>query len=142
MDVNVIFQNSVPIDNNKNFLVKFRDQENIMSLLLNRKKDYFITNAIIYIKTNGEDDDDDDDDDDNEKQIKELEENAKKYKAMEENKKFETIITKRFVLSYDNLGYRSSFKPTYNFKFDEGQMEKYLKTYKYYDTKKQKNRRV
>ena len=38
MDVNVIFQNSVPIDNNKNFLVKFRDQENIMSLLLNRKK--------------------------------------------------------------------------------------------------------
>ena len=36
--MNVIFQNSVPIDNNKNFLVKFRDQENIMSLLLNRKK--------------------------------------------------------------------------------------------------------
>ena len=73
MDVNVIFPNSVPINNNKNFLVKFRDQENIMSLLLNRKKDYFITNAIIYIKTNG---DDDDDDDDNEKKIKDLEENA------------------------------------------------------------------
>ena len=134
MDVNVIFQNSVPIDNNKNFLVKFRDQENIMSLLLNRKKDYFITNAIIYIKTN----DKDDDDDDNEKKIKDLEENAKKYKAVEENKKFETIITKKFVLSYDNLGYRSTFKPTYNFKFDEDQMEKYLKRYKYYDTKNRK----
>ena len=57
---------------------------------------------------------------------------------MEENKKFETIITKKFVLSYDNLAYRSNFKPTYNFKFDEKQMEKYLKTYKYYDTKTRK----
>ena len=57
---------------------------------------------------------------------------------MEENKKFEIIITKKIVLSYDNLGYRSSFKPTYNFKFDKDQMEKYLKTYKYYDTKNRK----
>ena len=80
MDVNVIFQNSVPIDNNKNFLVKFRDQENIMSLLLNRKKDYFITNAIIYIKTNGDDDDDDDDNEKKSKIWKKMHKNIKLWK--------------------------------------------------------------
>ena len=90
MDVKVIFQNSVPIDNNKNFLVKFRDQENIMSLLLNIKKDYFITDAMIYIKTNGEDDDDDD----NEKKIKDLEENAKNIKLWKKTKNLKQLLQK------------------------------------------------
>ena len=148
MDVSVIFQNSLPADHEKNFLVKFRDEESIMSLLLNRKKDYFITNAIIYINKNDDDaddddnDDDDDDDDhddhDNEKKIKDLEENAKKYKVMEENKKFETIVSKTFTLSCDNTGYRNNFNPSYKLKFEEKQMEKYLKLYKYYDTKNRK----
>ena len=108
------------------------------------KKDYIITNTIIYINKN--DDDaaaaaaaaDDDDDDDNEKKFKDLEENAKKYKVMEENKKFETIVSKTFTLSYDNTGYRNNFNPSYKFKFEEKQMEKYLKLYKYYDTKNRK----
>ena len=49
MDVNVIFQNTVSLDDKRNFLVKFKDEEKIINVLLNRKKDYFITNAIIYI---------------------------------------------------------------------------------------------
>ena len=49
MDVNVIFNNVVPIDENKNFVVHFKNEEEILSLFLNKKKDYFITNAIIYI---------------------------------------------------------------------------------------------
>ena len=110
MDVSVIFQNFVPIDNKRNFLVKFRDQENIMSLLLNRKKDYFITNTIVYININ--DGDDDDDNDDDEKKIKDFEKIAKKYKVMEENKKFETVVSKRVVLSYDNTGYKKSYRPS------------------------------
>ena len=49
MDVNVIFQNTVSVDDKRNFLVKFKDEEKIINVLLNRKKDYFITDAIIYI---------------------------------------------------------------------------------------------
>ena len=60
MDVNVIFQNTVSVDDKRNFLVNFKDEEKIMNVLLNRKKDYFVTNAIIYIneikdkKSNGQ----------------------------------------------------------------------------------------
>ena len=49
MDVNVIFQNMVSVDDKINFLVNFKDDKKIINVLLNRKKDYFITNAIIYI---------------------------------------------------------------------------------------------
>ena len=49
MDINVIFQNTVSVDDKRNFLVNFKDEEKIINVLLNRKKDYFITNAIIYI---------------------------------------------------------------------------------------------
>ena len=60
MDINVIFQNMVSVDDKRNFLVNFKDEEKIFNVLLNRKKDYFITNAIIYInevkdkKSNGQ----------------------------------------------------------------------------------------
>ena len=49
MDVNVIFQNTVSVDDKRNFLVIFKDEEKIINVLLNRKKDYFITIAIINI---------------------------------------------------------------------------------------------
>ena len=49
MDVNVIFNNILPFDEKKNFIVNFKDEEKIVSVLLNKKKDYFITNGIIYI---------------------------------------------------------------------------------------------
>ena len=49
MDVNVIFQNTVSVDDKRNFLFNFKDEEKIINVLLNRKKDYFITIAIIYI---------------------------------------------------------------------------------------------
>ena len=49
MDVNVIFQNTVSVDDKRNFSVNFKDEEKIINVLLNRKKDYFIINAIIYI---------------------------------------------------------------------------------------------
>ena len=49
MDVNVIFQNTVSVGDKRNFLVNFKDEEKIINVPLNRKKDDFITNAIIYI---------------------------------------------------------------------------------------------
>ena len=134
MDVNVIFKNTVSVDDKRNFLVKFKDEEKIINLLLNRKKDYFITNAIIYIneikdkKSNGQKTDSDID------KIKKLEKEAEKYIAMAKSKKFKTIISKIFPLSYNKEFYIKSFKPEYNFKFDKKEMENFLTSYKYYNT--------
>ena len=115
MDVNVIFQNTVSLDDKRNFLVNFKDEEKIINVLLNRKKDYFITNAIIYI--NEKDDSDID-------KIKNLEKEAEKYIAMAKSKTFKTIVSKNFSLSYNKDFYIKSFKPEYNFKFDEKEMKK------------------
>ena len=38
---------------------------------------------------------------------------------MVKSKKFKTIVSKKFSLSYNNDFYIKSFKPKYNFKFDE-----------------------
>ena len=97
MDVNVIFQNTVSVDNKRNFLINFKDEEKIINVLLNRKKDYFITNAIIYInevkdkKSNGQKTDSDID------KIKKLEKEAEKYIAMAKSKKVKTIVSKNFL---------------------------------------------
>ena len=44
MDVNVIFQNTVSLDDKRNFLVNFKDEEKIINALLNRKKDRLFYN--------------------------------------------------------------------------------------------------
>ena len=138
MDVNVIFQNTVSVDDNRNFLVNFKDEEKIINVLLNRKKGYFITNAIIYIneikdkKNNGPKTDSDID------KIKNLKKEIGKYIAMAKSKKFKTIVSKKFSLSYNKDFHIKSFKPEYNFKFDEKEMENFLKSYKYYNIKNKK----
>ena len=125
MDANVIFQNTVSVDDKKNFLVNFKVEEKIINVLLNRKKDYFITNAIIYTneikdkKNNGQKTDSDIE------KIKNLEKEAEKYIAMVKSKKSKTILSKKFSLSYNKDFYIKSFKPEYNFKFDEKEMESF-----------------
>ena len=138
MDVIVIFQNPVSVDDKRNFLVNFKDEEKIINVLLNRKKDYFITNAIIYIneikdkKNNGQKKDSDIE------KIKNLEKEAEKYIVMVKSKKFKTIVSKNFSLSYNKDFYVKIFKPEYNFKFDEKEMENFLTSYKYYNIKNKK----
>ena len=101
MDVNVIFQNTVSLDDKRNFLVNFKDEEKIINVILNRKKDYFITNAIIYInETNDKKNNDQKTDSDIDK-IKKLEKEAEKYIAMEKSKEFKTIVSKKISLSYN-----------------------------------------
>ena len=99
-------------------MVNFKDEQKIINVLLNRKKDYFITNAIIYINEIKDDSDID--------KIKNLEKEAENYIAMVKSKKFNTIVSKNFSLSYNKDFYIKSFKPEYNFKFDEKEMENFL----------------
>ena len=57
---------------------------------------------------------------------------------MAKSKKFKTIVSKIFSLSYNKDFYIKSFKPEYNFKFDEKEMENFLTSYKYYNIKNKK----
>ena len=114
MDVNVIFNNIVPIDENKNFVVRFKNEEEIVSVLLNKKKDYFMTNAIIYINDPEKDNKDTDI-----VKVKKLEEEAKKHIKMEEDNKFDTIFAKNFMIVLGEDFLTDSFRPTYYFKFKE-----------------------
>ena len=41
MDVNVIFKNKTSIDNDKNFVIEFKNGEEVISILLNKKKRLF-----------------------------------------------------------------------------------------------------
>ena len=70
--------------------------------------------------------------------IKNLEKEAAKYIAMSKSKKFKTIVSKNFSLSYNKDFYIKSFKTEYNFKFEEKEMENFLTSYKYYNIKNKK----
>ena len=133
MDVNVIFNNIVSLDEKKNFIVNFKNEEEIVSVLLNKKKDYFIVNGIIYINDVKNDKKDTDI-----AKVKKLEEEAEKHIEMVKNNKFDTTMAKNFFLSFGEDYLISSFKPTYYFKLEEKEMKDFLKTYKYYNIKNQK----
>ena len=133
MDLNVIFNNVVPIDENKNFVVNFKSEEEMISLLLNRKKDYFMSNAIIYINDPENDNKDSDIVD-----VKKLEEDAKKHIKMEEDNKFDMPFAKYFIIVLGENYLTGSYRPRYYFKFKEKKAKDFLKTYKYYNIKKEK----
>ena len=117
MEVNVIFQNKVPIDDKNNFKFEFRDNNKIIEILLNRKEDYYLTNVIAFIKNKEKT---------YSKAIKDLEKIAKEQLQLEKNKKVNTMVRSSIQLdctasnSYINI-------PTWNFDFDEKEREKYVK---------------
>ena len=87
MEVNVIFAYSVEIDERNNFKVNFQDENKIIEVLLNRKKDYYLTNAIAFIenkKTYAQ-------------PIKNLENIAKRQLLAEENSSFDTMIDTKWL---------------------------------------------
>ena len=124
MEVNVIFENKIEIDNKNNFRVNFLSENRIMSLLLNRKKDYHLTNAIAFIENKKP----------YKKEVKDLEELVKKHLTAEKDENFEvTLIDKTTKIDYNSnttLYARDQF-PQWSYNFVESDMKKYLKKYKY-----------
>ena len=102
----------------RTLLFILKNEEEILSLFLNKKKDYFITKSIIYIndpKTDNKDIDI--------ANVKKLEEEAKKHIQMEENNKFDTSFAKNFMIVVGDDYLIDSFKPTYYFKFKESEIK-------------------
>ena len=129
MEVNVVFADKVEIDEKNNFRINFQNEDTIIELLLNRKKDYYLTNAITFLK---------DEDSVNPKAVKDLEEIAKKHLLIEEEKKFETIFISSLALDFlTNINLFDRWVvPVYRFVYDKSDMEEYKKEYKYFNTAK------
>ena len=90
MEVNVIFAGKAKVDDMNNFRIYFQNKDRIIELLLNRKKDYYVTNAITFM--------------DNKKNysqaIKKLEAIAKKYLDAERLGYIESIIYSSIRLDF------------------------------------------
>ena len=125
MDVNVIFKNKISIDNDKNFTIEFKNEKELISLLL--------TNAVIYLNEAK-----------NEKRdkdiasIKKLEDEAKKHIDALEKNTFDAPFTKNFMITFGDDWLIDSFRPTYHFKFQEALMKDFLKTCQYYNIENEK----
>ena len=123
MEINAIFQNKVPIDEGNNFKFEFKDGNNIIEIMLNQKTDYYLTNAIAFIKSKGKT---------YSKAIKDLEKIAKEQLQLEKDNKVSTMINSSIQLDYviNESLYDSKIVPTWNFDFDEKEKEKYVKEYR------------
>ena len=50
MEVNIIFQNESSIDENNSFDLEFKNEDEIIEVLFNQKRDHYITNAIAFLE--------------------------------------------------------------------------------------------
>ena len=119
MEVNVIFAESVKIDERNNFRLDLQNDNNIINLLLNRKKDYYLTNAITFLQ--------------NEiiisKEIKDLEDIAKEHLDAEEKDNFKTMVNLNIQLDFlqDKSLSDRRVVPYWEYKHDENDMKKIQK---------------
>ena len=93
MEVNIIFQNESKADENNNFDVEFKNNQEIIESFFNQKRDYYLTNAIAFIRNNYD------------QKIKDLENLAKKHTKENEQKEFKPPFPKDIGIDYgsDNL---------------------------------------
>ena len=134
MDVNVIFKNKIPIDNNKNFIVDFKDEKEIISVLLNKKKDYFLSNAIIYLKEIKNEIKKDKDI----HGVKKFQDVAKKHIEAFNKNTFDTPFTKNFKITFGDDWFITPYRPTYYYKLQTDLMKNFFKTYQYYNDENDK----
>ena len=126
MEVNVIFQNTAAVDQNNNFEVAFKNEEEIIELLFNQKRDYYITNLITFIE--------------NEisysKVIKDLEVIAKKHLDEEKKNVLETLASNLVAINYnpDRNLYNLKYLPFWNYYLIKDNMNLYQKEFKYLNT--------
>ena len=133
MDVNVLFKDKIKIDDDKNFNMTFKNGKEVISVLLNKKRDYFLTNAVIHLNSPKNDTTDKE-----LNAIKELEKEAKKHIEMEKKNDLGLPFPKTFMAVFGSDHYRTSFKPVYYFKLNETEIKDFFKTYKYYNIEKEK----
>ena len=91
MEVNIIFQNESKINENNSFDVEFKNEQEIIEVFFNQKRDYYLTNAIAFIKNKVN----------ISKELKELESIAKKHINEEKYKVYNTITPAILEINYN-----------------------------------------
>ena len=92
MEVNIIFQNESKINENNSFDVEFKNEQEIIEVFFNQKRDYYLTNAIAFIKSKVN----------ISKELKELESIAKKHINEEKYKVYNTITSAILEINYNS----------------------------------------
>ena len=126
MEVNVIFADKAKVDDGNNIRIDFQNEDRIIELLLNRKKDYYVTNAITFMeheKTYAQ-------------AIKKLEVIAKKYLEAERLGYIESIIYSSVRLDFltDEQLFERNLIPFWDYVIARNDMKKYIKEYRYLNT--------
>ena len=127
MEINIVFQNEGSIDKNNSFDIEFKNEEEIIEVLFNQKRDYYITNAIAFIENKKI----------YSKAIKDLESIAEKHLAEEKRKSYKIPLSNEGGISYnDNKSlYDVKYIGNYGYYLDTTLMHLYRKTYKYINKK-------
>ena len=126
MEVNAIFADVVKIDERNNFKINLENEDEIIELLLNRKKDYYLTNAITYIENQRV----------LSQAIKDLGKIAKKHLNAERNNYLDLIIYSSLRLVFVTNGQilDKNTIPFWFYSVNLNDFKKYKKEYKYLDT--------
>ena len=56
MEVGVIYQSESIIDENNNFKIEFRNEQEILELIFKENRDYYLANAIAFVKNKFDED--------------------------------------------------------------------------------------
>ena len=115
MEVNIIFQNESKIYENNNFDVEFKNNQEIIELFFNQKRDYYLTNAIAFIRNNYD------------QKVKDLEDLAKKHIKENEQKEFKPPFPEDIGIDYGNDNLLGKHFKKYPYKLDKTKMELYKK---------------
>ena len=130
MEVNIIFQNESKVDENNSFDVEFKNEQEIIEVFFNQKRDYYLTNAIAFIenKVNYS------------KDIKDLKTIAKKHLDEEKKEVYSTPMPNTGGISYNFAAakYNHLMIRAYTYLLNKKRMHLNKKTYKYLNTETNK----
>ena len=110
--MNIIFQNESKIDENNNFDVQFKNNQEIIEIFFNQKRDYYLTNAIAFIKNNYE------------KEIYDIEKIAKKHIA---EKEFKPPFPEDIGIDYSSDELFKKLYKKYPYELDKTKLHTYKK---------------
>ena len=119
MEVSVIFQSESEIDENNNFDVEFKNENEIIEIIFRKNRDYYLANATAFVKNNYD------------KEIVDL------HNAIQKLAKQEYPIPEEIKLDYT----RPTLKPIrlekYKYRLEKAS-KNYKKMIKYFDVDKEK----
>ena len=112
MEMDIIFQIESKIEENNNFDVELKNNQEIIEIFFNKNRDYYLTNPIAFIKNNYD------------KAIYDIEEIAKKHIAERE---FKPPFPEDIGIDYSSDEMVAKLYKKYPYKLDKSKLQTYKK---------------